>query len=59
VLADLRAVIASGTLVHSSTADACKWCHYQYACRSGAHDDAKRKAGAAELAAYRSLAAHE
>jgi ATP-dependent helicase/nuclease subunit B len=59
VLADLRAVIASGALIHTPNRDACKWCHYEYACRSSAHTGAALKADDPQLAAYRSLVAHD
>jgi CRISPR/Cas system-associated exonuclease Cas4 (RecB family) len=59
VLRDLRAVIASGTLVHAADERACKWCHYSYACRSGAHAGARLKADDPQLAVYRNLLTHD
>ncbi|HVT46673.1 MAG TPA: PD-(D/E)XK nuclease family protein [Vicinamibacterales bacterium] len=59
VLRDLRAVIASGALVHAADERACKWCHYAYACRSGAHTGARLKADDPQLAVYRNLLTHD
>ncbi|HWB15750.1 MAG TPA: PD-(D/E)XK nuclease family protein [Vicinamibacterales bacterium] len=59
VLRDLRAVIASGTLVHAADERVCKWCHYSYACRSGAHAGARLKADDPQLAVYRNLLTHD
>jgi ATP-dependent helicase/nuclease subunit B len=59
VLADLRAVIAAGAFVHTADKGDCKWCHFGYACRSGAHGAAALKAKDPQLAAYRELVAHE
>jgi ATP-dependent helicase/nuclease subunit B len=59
VLADLRQVIASGTFVHASDEDACKWCDFGHACGAQVSAQAEAKQQDSKLAAYRRLVAHE
>jgi RecB family exonuclease len=59
VLADLRAVIASGVFVHAPEEASCRWCRHGLACGRRAHERAGAKLADAALAPFIRLTGHD